>query len=65
VFDWPAGGRLDVPAFGGTITSARLMSDAASKLEVKPSASGFTVTLPEKAPDPIASVVVLDTTAVK
>ena len=62
VFDWPADGHLEVPPFGGTITSARLLSDAASRLEVKRGASGFSITLPAKAADAIASVVVLDTT---
>jgi len=64
VFNWPADGRLEVPSFGGSIVSARLMAGS-SALEVKPTASGFTITLPAQAPDPIASVIVADTTDAK
>jgi alpha-L-fucosidase len=64
VFTWPADGRLEVPSFGGSIVSARLMAGS-SALEVKPTASGFTITLPAQAHHPIASVIVADTTDAK
>jgi alpha-L-fucosidase len=64
VFTWPADGHLEVPSFGGSIASARLMTGS-SPLEVQPTASGFRITLPAQAPDPIASVIVADTTDAK
>jgi alpha-L-fucosidase len=64
VFNWPADGRLEVPPFGGSIASARLMTGS-SALDVKPTASGFTITVPAQAPDPMASVIVADTTDAK
>jgi alpha-L-fucosidase len=61
VFNWPAGGTLQVPAFGGTVKGASLLGNQASKITVSRTANGFAVTLPAQAPDPIASVIVLDT----
>lgn len=59
VFNWP-NGRLSVPAVQGTVKRAHLLSDRKQKLEVSQSASGVEITLPAQAPDPIASVVVLE-----
>ena len=65
VFDWPASGELNVPAFEGTVRSARLLGAPGVKvtLEQGKAASGVTIKVPSQAPDPIASVVVLDTAA--
>ncbi len=60
VFDWPTNGELRVPSFGGTVTSASLLGAKGPKLTVTQSADGFTVKLPARAPDPMASVIALD-----
>lgn len=60
VFSWPAGGALSVPSFGGTVGRASLLGHPAAKLAVTKTAEGFTVTVPSKAPDAKASVVVLE-----
>ena len=65
VFDWPADGHLPVPAFGGTVKSARLLSSPSSSLTVETTSSGFSITVPAAKPDPIASVIVLETGAGK
>jgi alpha-L-fucosidase len=58
VFNWPADGVLSVPAFGGTIKSASMMGSQ-SPLTVSKAGDGFSIALPPKPPDPIASVVVV------
>jgi alpha-L-fucosidase len=63
VFDWPADGRLVLPATGA-IRSATLLAGGA-KLKVARSGDAATMTLPARAPDPIASVVVLDVESVE
>jgi len=60
VFDWPADGKLTVPLADTEIRKAYLLAD--KKRKQLPVASGtdeITVSLPEKAPDAIDSVVVL------
>lgn len=59
VFEWPADGRLAVPAVAGKVTGARLLAGDA-RIDFKQAADGLELTLPAKAPDPIASVIVLD-----
>lgn len=59
VFSWPADGKLVVP-MRGVPSSARLLSGTGEKLTYATSASGLTVTVPRKAPDPVASVIVLE-----
>ena len=60
VFDWPADGNLAVPAFGKTVKKAYLL---VSKQPVKFTESTDVVSLkvPVSAPDPIATVIVLET----
>jgi alpha-L-fucosidase len=61
VFDWPANGTLDVPAFGHKVKTARLLASPDAALTVKPAASGgITIAVPASAPDKIASVIELD-----
>ena len=61
VFDWPAGGRIDVPPIEGKITRATLLADPDRKgLEVTCGGKAVTIALPGAAPDPVASVVALD-----
>lgn len=60
VFDWPAGGRLTVSGLDSRVKRAYLLSDAKrAALPVTQSHQELTVTLPAQAPDPIATVVVL------
>jgi alpha-L-fucosidase len=64
VFNWPRG-ELNVPGLKNKVKQAYLLADAsenakAQLLEVAQSEDGVTVKLPAKAPDKIASVVVLD-----
>jgi len=61
VFDWPADGLLRVPPFGGTVKSASLLGHDTSGLTINKAADGFTIKLPLQPPDPIASVIVLET----
>jgi alpha-L-fucosidase len=60
VFKWKSG-AFELPAVQGTIGKAYLLSDASRKpLLVQQGASNATVTLPEKAPDAMDSVLVLE-----
>jgi alpha-L-fucosidase len=59
VFDWPANGTLTLPSWGGTPTKAWLLATKAD-VPLKATAGGVTLTLSGPAPDPIASVVVVE-----
>lgn len=60
LFKWPTG-EFQLPAVNGKVTQAWLLADPEHKpLKVKQTGSGVSLSLPEAAPDPIASVVVLD-----
>lgn len=58
VFDWPADGKLQVPAVKGSVTSAKLLAGGES-LKFAQSADGLTIELPSTAPDAIDSVIKL------
>ncbi len=58
VFDWPAGGKLIVPAAGNP-AGARLLAGGA-RLDAAAEDGAVTITLPQEAPSKIATVVVLD-----
>jgi alpha-L-fucosidase len=58
VFDWPADGVLLVPQIHGKVLTARMLAGGASVAFTQ--TTGITLKLPVKAPDPIASVIVLD-----
>jgi len=61
VFEWPKDGRLTVQKPEGKVTKAYLLADAdQAPLKVTESPTSVEVALPEKAPDPVASVVVLE-----
>lgn len=60
VFDWPTGGTLTVPGYTSVGTRAYLMADPKKRLPTKASADGLVIDLPRTAPDPIASVIVLE-----
>ena len=60
VFDWPADGKLDVDLAGADIAKAYLLADKKKKaLPVTCNADTVTVSVPDEAPDTVASVIVL------
>jgi alpha-L-fucosidase len=62
VFDWPQNGRLEVPGLKNRISKAYLLADTRRRpLAVESrSPAGAVLSLPQEAPDPINSVVVLE-----
>ncbi len=59
LFNWPAG-KFDLPAIKAKVTKAYLLSDAAQKaLGVNQIDGKYSISLPDKAPNAIASVLVL------
>ena len=61
VFEWPESGELSIPPLEGKVTKATLLTAAGPQtLEVEQAEAGVTVSLPPEAPDPVASVVVLE-----
>lgn len=60
VFEWPADGRLVVPAPEAGAGGAHLLAQPDTPLEISESGGSLAITLPEAAPDPDASVVVLE-----
>lgn len=61
VFDWPADGKLVVPALANKVTGARLVMGNRS-LTAKNENGNVVIRLPENAPDKIATLVQLDVT---
>jgi len=59
VFDWPKDGRLAVPGLKNAVVSAKLLANG-TELKTESADSGVTVLVPAAAPDPIASVIVLE-----
>jgi alpha-L-fucosidase len=60
VFQWPADGKITVPGYTGTVTRAYLLSDPKQGLTTKASPESLVIDVPSTAPDPIATVVVLE-----
>ena len=61
VFEWPADARLQTPSWGKVVKKAYLLTNPKTPLKFTASSESITVQMPAKAPDPIASVVVLET----
>ena len=61
VFNWPADGQLDVPELNGKVKRAYLLADSDKDMSVASTGNGVTIGLPSAAPDPICTVVVLET----
>jgi alpha-L-fucosidase len=61
VFDWPADGKLQVPSWGKTVKKAYLLASPKAALKFTQSSDGVTIQTPIKAPDRIASVIVIET----
>ena len=63
VFDWPEGGRLEVPLPAGLaarVSGAALLAAPDAALPLAPAPQGLTVRGPASAPDAVDTVVVLD-----
>lgn len=58
VFDWPSDGRLVIPNLTNTVRQAKLL-DGGQTLPTSSSDAGLVISTPGQAPDPIASVIVL------
>ena len=61
VFTWPGDGVLTLPGFSGAVASAHLLASPGTRLETTSGADGLTVHVPPTAPDPIATVIVVET----
>jgi alpha-L-fucosidase len=59
VFNWPADKKLVVPGLQQPVTSAKLLATG-KKLATAKSGGGLVITLPENAPDAMASVIKLE-----
>jgi alpha-L-fucosidase len=59
VFDWPADGKLPVPLLSG-VRSASLLSSPEKPLALSREPGRLVVAVPSAAPDPLASVLVLE-----
>jgi alpha-L-fucosidase len=61
VFNWPADGKLKVPAWGKIVRRAYLLASPKKVLKFAQSSDGITIQVPPTAPDRIATVIVLET----
>jgi alpha-L-fucosidase len=61
VFDWPADGVLNVPGYSAHVTRAYLLVDPKGQLTTEAGADGLRIRVPATAPDPVATVIVLET----
>jgi alpha-L-fucosidase len=61
VFDWPRDGKLRVLLAGATVKRVYLLASPNDRLQFISDQEGITLQLPASAPDPIASVVVIET----
>jgi len=64
IFNWPTTGKLELPAVKGKIVKAYMLANPQrTELKVTQSYSGVSIALPGQAPDPISSVLCLETDA--
>jgi alpha-L-fucosidase len=61
VYQWPAEGKLVLP-MSGQVTKAYLLADRTQSLKVTAVSQGTQIGVPATAPDPVASVVVVEIT---
>ena len=57
---WPVDGTLSVPGYTGRVTRAYLMANPKTDLTMKTNDGGLLIQVPSSAPDPIATVIVLE-----
>jgi alpha-L-fucosidase len=60
VFNWPTSGTLTVTGFSEPIKRAYLLTAPRTALTTKAGADGLTMQVPAAAPDPVASVIVIE-----
>jgi alpha-L-fucosidase len=60
VFNWPADGKHQIPSWGKTVKKAYLLANPRSALKFTQNPGGVTIQTPVSAPDPIASVIVIE-----
>jgi alpha-L-fucosidase len=61
IFNWPASGTFELPGLQSPVKKAFLLADPDRKnLAFSQTATGVAVTLPKDAPDPVASVLVVE-----
>ena len=63
IFNWPANGRLSVPSWGPQVKRVYFLADKKRSLDFQRDSDGITLQLGEHPLDPVATVVVLETTA--
>jgi alpha-L-fucosidase len=61
IFQWPTTGKFELPAVKSKVVKATLLAAPEKTVEFKQNDSVVTLTLPAQAPDPIASVISLET----
>jgi alpha-L-fucosidase len=61
VFDWPAYGKLQIPAWGKTVKKAYLLASRRAPLKFTESSDGVALQVPAQPTDRIATVIVLET----
>jgi alpha-L-fucosidase len=59
VFDWLKEGRLMIPSLNNEVVSARFLANG-KKVQTENTPEGLFITLPEKAIDPVATVIKLE-----
>jgi alpha-L-fucosidase len=60
IFDWPEEGRLRLPGLISRAESAYLLAEPKTRLSIDYQPGSAVISLPEKAPDPVASVIALE-----
>jgi len=60
IFDWPGGGKLEVPDLKARVLDVRML-DGGKRLEFTPSANGLTIKVPARMPDLSDTVLALKT----
>jgi len=60
VFDWPDGGKLEVPGLVSQVESVYPLADPQDRLDITYKNGSAVLTVPDEAPDPIVSVIVME-----
>jgi alpha-L-fucosidase len=60
VFDWPADGKLQITGWSKPVKRAYLLATPSKNLKIDQTSDQVTIALPATAPDPIATVIVLE-----
>lgn len=60
VFNWPEDGKLSLPGLVSKVESARFLAKPKNRLDVNYKSGSAIISVPKEAPDPVASVIVLE-----